>query len=272
MTSFQIPGLPIQSDYRNQGQERSIVLITAFNGFMNRRSGETADVENRVLLAQNGSGEELDGLLRAYSPFLKKAAYLACNRYIDEHDDEYSIALGGFHEAVMKYDRSRDASFMTFAHLVIRRKLIDHLRKESRNSLAGHLAIGEESAAAAEESASLSRYTEDREVEERREEIRRYSELLDKFGLSFSELADVSPKHADARRTAMDLAVIICSSEELMRETLRKKRLPIRKLEKLVGVSRKTIERHRKYILAMVILKDSDLPMLNEYLKGWMPE
>src|SRR5690606_31197585 len=186
MTSFQIPGLPIQSVYRNQGQERSIVLITAFNGFMNRRSGETADVENRVLLAQNGSGEELDGLLRDYSPFLKKAAYLACNRYIDEHDDEYSIALGGFHEAVMKYDRSRDASFMTLPHLVIRRKPNDQLRKEARISLAGHLAIGEETAAAADESASPSKYAEQREVEERPQEIRRFSELLAKFGLSFS--------------------------------------------------------------------------------------
>jgi RNA polymerase sigma factor len=239
---------------------------------MNRKNRGAPDVEECVLLAQNGSVEELDGLLRAYSPFLKKAAYLACNRYIDEHDDEYSIALGGFHEAVMKYDRSRDASFMTFAHLVIRRKLIDHLRKESRSGLAGYLARGEEEAAATADAASYTRFSEEQEAEARREEIRTYSELLSGFGLSFTELADVSPKHADARKTAMDIAVIVCSSEEMKRETLQKKRLPIRKIEQLVGVSRKTIERHRKYILAMVILQNSNLPMLREYLKGWMPE
>ena len=239
---------------------------------MNRKNRDAAGVEERVLLAQNGSEEELDGLLRAYSPFMKKAAYLACNRYIDEHDDEYSIALGGFHEAVMKFDRSRDASFMTFAHLVIRRKLIDHLRKESRSGLAGHLAKGEEDAAAAADAVSYTYFSEQQEADARREEIQIYSELLAGFGLSFSELAEVSPKHADARKTAMDIAMIVCSSEEMKIETLRKKRLPIRKIEKLVGVSRKTIERHRKYILAMVVLHHSDLPMLQEYLKGWMPE
>ncbi|MFC7363606.1 MULTISPECIES: RNA polymerase sigma-I factor [Bhargavaea] len=248
------------------------MLITTFNGFMNRRNGSESDVENRVILAQNGSNEELDGLLLAYSPFMKKAAYLVCNRYIDEHDDEYSIALGGFHEAVMKYDRSRDASFMTFAHLVIRRKLIDHMRKESRSGLAVHLPKGEEEAVAATDAASYTRFSEQQEAEARREEIRVYSELLAGVGLSFSELADVSPKHADARKTAMDIAVIVCSSEEMKSETLLRKRLPIRKIEKLVGVSRKTIERHRKYILAMVVLHHSDLPMLQEYLKGWMPE
>ncbi|MCW1926762.1 RNA polymerase sigma-I factor [Bhargavaea beijingensis] len=247
------------------------MLITTFNGFIRKTRG-TASVEERVRLAQNGSEEELDGLLRSYSPFLKKAAYLACNRYIDEHDDEYSIALGGFHEAVMKYDRSRDASFMTFAHLVIRRKLIDHLRKESRAGLAALLAKGEEEAAVAADAASYIRFSEQQEADKRREEIQLYSDLLADCGLSFSELADVSPKHADARKTAMDIAVIICSSEEMKSETLRKKRLPIKRIEQMVGVSRKTIERHRKYILAMVILHNSDLPMLQEYLKGWMPE
>lgn len=252
--------------------EVRIVLITTFNGFMNRKNRRAGDVEARVLLAQNGSDEELDGLLRAYSPFLKKAAYLACNRYIDEHDDEYSIALGGFHEAVMKYDSSRDASFMTFAHLVIRRKLIDHLRKESRAGLAAHIAKGEEEAAAAADAASYIHFSDQQEADKRREEIQIYSELLAGFGLSFSELSHVSPKHADARKTAMDIAVIVCSSEEMKSETLRKKRLPIKKIEQVVGVSRKTIERHRKYILAMVILRNSDLPILQEYLKGWMPE
>ena len=48
----------------------------------------------------------------------------------------------------------------------------------------------------------------------------------------------------------------------------REKRLPIKELEKQVNVSRKTIERNRKYIIAISIILFGEFDYLRDYLKG----
>ena len=54
----------------------------------------------------------------------------------------------------------------------------------------------------------------------------------------------------------------------LLRETLlRTGQLPIRALEERSGVPRKILERHRKYLVAAVILLAGDYPGLAEYLR-----
>jgi RNA polymerase sigma factor len=46
------------------------------------------------------------------------------------------------------------------------------------------------------------------------------------------------------------------------------KRLPIKQLEKMVDVSRKTIERNRKYIIAIALILASDYVYMKDYIKG----
>jgi RNA polymerase sigma factor len=94
--------------------------------------------------------------------------------------------------------------------------------------------------------------------------------LLKPYGLSFQELVKVSPSHEDSRQTAIQIAQIIVETDEFYEMLLTKKRLPMKELEELVNVSRKTIERHRKYIVAIVILLKSDLHYIKDYLKGRM--
>jgi len=47
-----------------------------------------------------------------------------------------------------------------------------------------------------------------------------------------------------------------------------KKKLPLKRLEEKVNVSRKTIERNRIYIVAMVLILSGDYRFLGDYLKG----
>ncbi|MDK2815343.1 MAG: polymerase sigma factor, partial [Thermoanaerobacter sp.] len=42
--------------------------------------------------------------------------------------------------------------------------------------------------------------------------------------------------------------------------------LPIKDLISILKVSRKTIEKHRKYIIALVIIISEDLPLLKQYI------
>ena len=54
-------------------------------------------------------------------------------------------------------------------------------------------------------------------------------------------------KHKDARARALEVAKTLASSPELMAFLTKRKALPLKELEKVVGVSRKTLERQRKY-------------------------
>jgi RNA polymerase sigma factor len=101
---------------------------------------------------------------------------------------------------------------------------------------------------------SLEEYKKKSDEELRRDEIIRFQALLTLFDLSFSDLVENSPKHADARANAIIVAKLLVDDKELKSFLIEKKRLPIKQLEKKVNVSRKTIERNRKYIIAIALI------------------
>ena len=92
--------------------------------------------------------------------------------------------------------------------------------------------------------------------------------MLQQFDLSFKDLIEDSPKHADARKNAILIAKVIAENEDLKNILLEKKRLPIKQLESYVSMSRKTIERNRKYIIAISLVLIGDYVYLKDYLKG----
>jgi len=251
------------------------MLLSAIHGFFKRNNRESNNIEEMVAEAQKGSEEAVHTVLVSYTPFIKKTASFVCKKYITDQDDEYSIALQAFHEAIVKYETDKNASFLTFAHLLIRRKLIDYIRKEVRvKEVSFGMATSSDEEpnllTKLEQSSSIELYVEEQMALDRREEMIRFGELLTSYGLSFEELVSVSPKHADTRQTAIEIAQIIAETDEFYLYVIEKKRLPIKEIEDLVEVSRKTIERQRKYILALVLLLGSDFEVLKEYLKGRM--
>lgn len=92
--------------------------------------------------------------------------------------------------------------------------------------------------------------------------------MLKLYGLSFSDLVQHSPKHADARIGAIKIAKVLVEDKELLQHLLNHKRIPVKLLEQKVSVSRKTIERNRKYIIAIALIFTNDYMYLKDYLKG----
>lgn len=76
-----------------------------------------------------------------------------------------------------------------------------------------------------------------------------------------------SPKHEDTKKQAQKIAKLIYGQPEIRQYVMEKKRLPIKKILPLVDVSKKTIERNRKYILAVFVLLNEDFMYLKEYVK-----
>ncbi|KEZ52655.1 RNA polymerase sigma factor SigI [Metabacillus indicus] len=230
-------------------------------------------LEETVLQIQDGDKQLQNTLIDQYKPFVAKTVSSVCKRYIDEKDDEFSIGLIAFNEAIEKYSTEKGSSLLAFAELIIKRKVIDYIRKEARNAQTVNIDLqeheeGEASQSKIEAELSVEEHQKLIEQEQRREEIVYFHKVLQEFGLSFSELMENSPKHMDARQNAIKVAQVLIEHDELKRILFAKKQLPVKQLESLVSVSRKTIERNRKYIIAMTIILSGDYVYLKDYIRG----
>ncbi len=242
----------------------------------NSAEGENVDCGRLVLEAQNGDDSVRERLIKSYTPFVLRIASKVTGRYVRlGEDDEVSIGLMAFNEAIDCFDTGKNSSFLTFAETVIKRRLIDYFRKEStverkvvplstfeqgddeRSDGAGYYPEARQSAA---------EFAEKDLAAERREEIMLLTKKLQEFGISFRDLVAVSPKHEDARRRAMEAAKVIAADRVLTAHLVNKKVLPLKILERKVEISRKTLERQRKYIIAVTLILINDFDHLKQYI------
>ncbi|MGG1680011.1 RNA polymerase sigma factor SigI [Neobacillus sp. NRS-1170] len=243
--------------------------------FMTKKKKRT--LEETVTLIQQGNKSLINEIIDAYKPFIAKTVSSVCRRYIYESDDEFSIGLIAFNEAIEKYSPDRGSSLLSFSEVIIKRRVIDYIRKQTKNQ---HISIDLTNASNEEESPgtvivnelSLDDFHKKNDDQLRKDEIIQFQSLLTTFDLNFSDLVENSPKHADARKNAIQAAKMLIENQEMKDLLFEKKRLPIKQLEKMVNVSRKTIERNRKYIIAIALILSSDYVYLQDYLKGVLEE
>ncbi len=236
------------------------------------------DIRQAVAHVQQGHDDVREKLLKEYQPFVLKVTSKFCKRYVQLGvDDEASIALIAFNEALDKYRGEYNASFLIFAQTVIKRRMIDYFRKQEQgNREIPWSSIGREEAQREENGqfekitwkTSYDQYIEEDINQLRRAEIVEFQTELRKYGISMQDLIKVSPKHQDARVNAYKVARIICNNELYSKYLLETKGLPLKHLEKEVNVSRKTLERQRKYIIALSIIILGRYYFLEEYLEG----
>jgi len=233
-------------------------------------------LERTVAEIQQGNEALRNELIQQYKPFIAKTVSGVCKRFIREEDDEASIGLIAFNEAIEKYAPHKGGSFLSFAELLIKRRLIDYIRKEARiRDTVWYTEDREEGEQTAQTyldtRLSVDEFYRQMEREQRREEIIHYQQVLKQFGIHFHDLVEQSPKHKDARLNAIRVAQLLVEKEELLSLLFQKKQLPIKQLEEMASVSRKTIERNRKYIIAVAVILAGDYIYLKDYIKGVLP-
>nr|WP_053217121.1 RNA polymerase sigma-I factor [Virgibacillus senegalensis] len=223
-------------------------------------------------MVQNGNEEVQNRLLKAYQPFIAKSVSDVCKRYINPQiDDEFSVGLLAFNEAMLSYSPDKGSSFLSFARLVVKRRVIDYIRQEQTKMVAASIDEPLEDAQLenpSEITAAKAIYQDQLDSWYRREEIKDLQGRLQEYKLSFEELTVISPKHRDARESAVRVAKVLYENEFLRSYVLKKKKVPIKNLVNYVDVSKKTLERNRKFILAIFIILSGDYIYLKDYLKG----
>jgi len=243
-------------------------------GFLFRKRTEIFDeMTSMVIQAQLGNENIRETLIKQYTPFILRVASNMCNRYlVMGQDDEASIGLVAFNEAIDKYSEDKGAKFLTFAEIVIKRRLTDYYRKESRftNNVVPLSNFQDTENQEQEILLEVKEACKAHQIEEeafyKREEILQFTKTLADFDITLTEIVKLSPKHHDARTRAYEVAKIIFDSPDLLHNLLEKKSLPLKKIEERVDVSRKTLERQRKYIIALVIILNGNFDYLQTYL------
>ena len=212
-----------------------------------------------------------DEMIRAYMPFIRKETAKFLKRpLVEENDDELSIAMIAFYEAIQDYSVIR-GPFLHFAALHIKSRLIDHTRKEKRH----HGLISMDHPASEEDDAPLKDKLADPEDlihdgmmrDATRTEIEEFAASIRTFGIQLSDVAEHCPKQErtlEACRTALNYAK---ENPQIMDEFLRTKRLPIALIAGGSGVERKTLERHRKYMVALLLAYTNGYEIIRGHLK-----
>lgn len=223
----------------------------------------------RAVYAAKEDNIAADDLIRRYIPFIRAEASKFMSRICTENDDEYSIAMIAFHEAILGYSRERGA-FLSYAALLIRSRLSDNARKEKRHQ--GVLSLDE--SGDEDERTLLEQVADDRDLfeessnlEATRQEIGELAGVLQQFGVSFADIADHSPRQERTKEACLAAVRYAIENRQLLDELLRTKKLPLAELVQGTGGDRKTLERHRKYVLAMLVIQTNGYEIIRGHLR-----
>ncbi len=99
-------------------------------------------------------------------------------------------------------------------------------------------------------------------------EIEKLSVELDKYNIDFEELVLCSPKAKKTSLACKEAIKYIIDNPAILNQVNEKLRLPIKEIEKECKLPRKLLDRHRKYIIAVVKILTGNYVYLQEYVSS----
>ena len=230
---------------------------------------ENHEIADQVILAQSDPNAA-DELIVQYMPFIRTETAKFIKRIpIEGHDDELSIAMFAFYESAMAY-RSGKGSFLKLAALNIRNRLIDYYRKEKRHSgiVSLEQPVGDEDGRTLMETVDSGKdeIAELQMKDAAKAEIMEFSNKLAGFGITLSDVADSCPQQERTKEACMKALEYARENPELLQQLEENGRLPIAQLAHGAGVERKTLERHRKYVVAILLAYTNGYEIIRGHL------
>lgn len=224
-----------------------------FKGDGARRAKGYFIMEIIELLRRARSGDQAarEELIASNREFIRQTASKVCGRLLDWDQDEISVALIAFNEAIDAYREDKGVPFPAYARLVIKSRLSDHFRREARFT---HNVALDDAAVHRVTAAGWEHLVDRLAAEERRQEVEAYRKQLAEFGLTLADLVAASPKHRDTRQNLLRAARILASREELFGVLMARKKVPLNGLAEASGLSIKALEKGRRYIIAVSLI------------------
>ena len=230
------------------------------------------DAENRLALEAKEDRELFERFLREREDLILRVTSRITGTSVSKSDDEWSVALQAVASAIGSYEPSR-GGFWPYAALVIRSRLRDWYRSTAaeRAEISVRPEVLEGNAGEDDEDYSLQAAVMEKTAfsvdTSLREEIVALQDELSAYGISFFDLAECSPHAQKTRETCAELVRALFLPPPPLTVLLRAKHvLPVKEMLGRIRVSRKVVDRYRKYLIASALILDGDYPGLSEYL------
>lgn len=216
--------------------------------------------------------QKADAFIRGYMPFIESETAKFLHRAPDLcNDDEVSIAMIAFHEAIQSYSKEKGA-FFSYAAVLIKNRLIDFYRHEKRHAhvISIEAPTSEDKTLADTIPQEKDAY-EDLELRDAtKQEIETLQNKLKPFGVSISDVATYCPKQKRTLEECKKVARFAVSHPELLKIVENSGRLPVQELVTGCDVSKKILERHRKYLIALLLIYTNGYVILRNHIKQIM--
>lgn len=216
--------------------------------------------------------QQIENLFCENEFFILRTARIAAGRPITKSDDEWSVALSAFWEALKSHDTQK-GTLQAYASVVIRHRLIDYARsvktRERELSAQPDVFSGDVET----ETAGIQRAVERSLIQEvpdtaLADEIDELAELLKRYNINFFDLPKCCPKARKTRGVCLKASRFVCRIAELLNRLRRTLKLPAAEMETGVPIARKLLEQFRKYIITSVEIEAGDFPGLQGYFVG----
>lgn len=229
----------------------------------------SSKLQEEVLEVKKGS-MDINIFIEKYQPFIFSTIKELKGRYIDESDELSTIGMLAFKEAVDSFDPDK-GNFYSFAKKVIKLRLIDYYRKNKKRK-EKVIPIFEDTEyknklSKIEQDQAFDQYLIEEETKLRREEIKEYVQELKEYDINLKELEKLSPRKKKLKEMYYNSADYIVEDEDLYKNFIETQRLPAKELSENLKINRKQLDRGRKYIISLIILKKGNYEMLSEYIK-----
>ena len=224
-----------------------------------KKGGEDVTLEHEIQLAQQDAAAR-ERLIEQNMDFIRRCASRAAGRFVDSHDDACSEAMIAFNDAISAYRPERGA-FYPFAAAAIHNRVTDLLRRESRSAVCVPF-----SAMPAQDVETPFEVEDPKQVfSDAAFEIAAVKQELGALGVDFFELPKASPKAEKTKAACMQVIGYLLHEPLLLQSVHKTACLPGKTLMQELGVNSKVLERHRKYILAGLVILGGDYPTLQGY-------
>ncbi len=231
-------------------------------------TGETAThIVERI---KNGDSQLKEKFIEDYIPFILNVIsnFYTSKRVDLKSSDEYSIGLMAFDEAIEKFDHSRSRSFLKFAEMVIKRRMVDYFRNTSsvsKNEIPFSY-FSSKSGTELEEKLNMSCVDSGTSRYELVCELEDFSKQMEAYGLDIRKLPDYMPKHKDSKQMCINIAKKIVENRQIFNKLKTKKYIQMKELTKIIDVHPKTVERNRAFIICLCIIYENDYGNFKAYL------
>ncbi|MBR2527059.1 MAG: hypothetical protein IKE58_01095 [Blautia sp.] len=211
-------------------------------------------------------------LLEEETHILRLAAKIL-HKPISFSDEEWSVAFQAVSSALDSFDEEK-GNFWSYAALVMDSRLKDYYRAANRRNpevlvspeaFEGELEEDDPGFSLQHE---IQQHTISWEDTSLKDEILALQEELKRYDISFFDLTESSPKAEKTRRSCADLIRAFFAPPPPLVSKMRKSGiLPAKELLSRTKISRKILDRYRKYLITSALILDGDYPGLSDYLQ-----